>query len=636
MAPPDRSALAEEQAALRRVATLVATAAPAEDLFDEVAQAVATVLGVPRVTLNHHRSDGALVEVASAGVDVAGSTRARPAETSIEVPIVVAGQIWGDISVAARPADRLPAETEQRLHDFTELLGLAISNAESRDALQRLAVDQAALRRVATLVAEGAPADEVYAAVAQEAVDALDLKVAVLVRFDPGPTITVLASVNSDDGFPVGSRFPLDGGASKVIFETGRAARVDTFEGMSGTIAAAAQASGENSSFGVPIIVEASVWGMLAGDGVGPEPLPWDIEPRLRAYTELVATAISNTESRNELRRVAEEQAALRRVATLVAEGAGPDALFSAVVREVARVLDVTTVTLEQREPDGGSVTVARHVREGRHGDSAAEVVLRTPITVGGELWGVIAASAHESTPAHDTEERLHDFAELVGTAVSNATARGELIASRARIVTAGDEARKRIERNLHDGTQQRLVTIGIDLRRLENVVANGGREAGERLAQIRGDVRSLVDDVRELSRGLHPAVLAEAGLGASLRALARRTPFAVELNVDLDDRLPEPIEIGVYYLVSEALTNAMKHSRAASISIHVYLDRGELSVVVADDGVGGAKVSRGSGLEGLADRVAALGGRLALESPPDHGTRLVAALPLNVPVPVD
>ena len=417
MAPPDRSALAEGQAALRRVATLVATAAPAEDLFDEVAQAVATVLGVPRVTLNHHRSDGALVEVASAGIDVAGSTRARPAETSIEVPIVVAGQIWGDISVAARPADRLPAETEQRLHDFTELLGLAISNAESRDALQRLAVDQAALRRVATLVAEGAPADEVYAAVAQEAVDALDLKVAVLVRFDPGPTITVLASVNSDDGFPVGSRFPLDGGASKVIFETGRAARVDTFEGMSGTIAAAAQASGENSSFGVPIIVEASVWGMLAGDGVGPEPLPWDIEPRLRAYTELVATAISNTESRNELRRVAEEQAALRRVATLVAQAPASEELFSAVAHEVATVLNVPGVIVTRYEADGMAVVFGDAFESELSGAEAFfGVGSRAPADPGS-----LAAQVLET---HGTA-RVDDFSTLVGTVGDLARAAG-------------------------------------------------------------------------------------------------------------------------------------------------------------------------------------------------------------------
>ena len=630
MAQPGRSVLAEEQAALRRVATLVAAGAPAEELFDAVAHEVVAVLGIPSVTLNHHRADGSLAVVAS--VDAAAhDSSIHPA---IAVPIVVNGKVWGDISVAADAAEALPAATEQRLQNFTELLGLAISDAESRDALRRLAVDQAALRRVATLVAEGASADEVYAAVAREAVEALDLKVAVLVRFEPGPMITVLASVNSEQGFPVGSRFPLDGGVSQLIFETGRAARMDSFEGMPGAIAAAARASGENSSFGVPIIVEGSVWGMLAGDGVGPEPLPWDIEPRLRAYTELVATAISNTESRNALRRIADEQAALRRVATLVAEGAGPDALFSGVVREVAAVLDAFAVTLARDEPDGASVTVASYVRDpSREHSDEPERRFRTPITVDGEVWGVLSVSSRESAHGDDTEARLHDFAELVATAVSNAAARADLIASRARIVAAGDEARKRIERDLHDGTQQRLVTIGIDLRRLENVVAASGQDAVERLRGIRGDIRSLTEEVRELSRGLHPAVLAEAGLEPSLRALARRTPFFVDVKVDLADRLPEAIEIGAYYLVSEALTNAVKHAQATFASIEVAIAGADLRVCVADDGVGGAKLGRGSGLEGLADRVAALGGRLALDSPPRRGTRLVAVLPIAAPV---
>jgi signal transduction histidine kinase len=670
MAELKRSVLAEEQAALRRVATLVAAGAPAEELFEAVAQEVAAVLGVPSVTLSQHRPDGAVVVVASvdspafpvgsrwpldapsvaarieetgraARIDysnlpgeIAAAARNSSIEAAIGVPIIVDGKVWGDISVAVRAAKALPSETEQRLHNFTELLGTAISNAESRDALRRLAVDQAALRRVATLVAEGASADEVYAAVASEAVEALDLKVSVLVRFDLGQMITVLASVNSEGSFPVGSRFPLDGGVSKLIYDTGRAARVDTFDDMPGAIAAAARASGENSSFGVPIIVEGAVWGMLAGDGVGPEPLPWDIEPRLRAYTELVATAISNAESRDALRQMADEQAALRRVATLVAEGAPPDALFSAVLREVAHVLDVSAVTLERYGADGASVTVGQHVRSSREHSGALERAFRTPITVDGELWGGISVSSPESALAHDTEARLHDFAELVGTALSNATARAELIASRVRIVAAGDEARKRIERDLHDGTQQRLVTIGIDLRRLESVVADGGPEAVERTRQIRGDVRTLVEEVRELSKGLHPAVLAEAGLEPSLRALARRAPFAVDVRVDLDRRLPEPIEIGVYYLVSEALTNAMKHAQATSVSIGVGLDGSNIRVAVADNGVGGAKAGRGSGLEGLADRVAALGGRLALDSPRNRGTQVVAVLPLDIPVP--
>jgi signal transduction histidine kinase len=245
------------------------------------------------------------------------------------------------------------------------------------------------------------------------------------------------------------------------------------------------------------------------------------------------------------------------------------------------------------------------------------------------------AVVSSENPVPVDAEARLQEFTELVATAISNAATRAELIASRARIVAAGDEARRRIERNLHDGTQQRLLALGLDLQAVQAAVASEPDGVQARLAQIELDVESVLEDVRELSRGLHPALLSRGGLGPSLRTLARRSPIHVELEIDTEQRPPESIEIGVYYVVSEALTNAARHSQASEISVTVSIDGAVLRATIEDDGVGGAEATPGSGLIGLVDRVEALGGRFTLESPAGHGTRISIELPLQVEVPV-
>jgi signal transduction histidine kinase len=244
-------------------------------------------------------------------------------------------------------------------------------------------------------------------------------------------------------------------------------------------------------------------------------------------------------------------------------------------------------------------------------------------------------------------ERRLHDFAELVATAISNAANRSELIASRARIVAAGDEARRRIERNLHDGTQQRLIALGLDLQHVRATIPEDPRGADAELAQIEEDAGSILDEVRELSRGLHPPLLSRRGLAPALSALAQACAMPVELQVKLDERPPETIETAVYYVISEALTNAVRYSQASQVSVSVAIElnaeqsaRGiganraatHLHATIADDGVGGADPSVGSGLTGLRDRAEALGGQFALNSPPRHGTTISVALPLGSP----
>jgi signal transduction histidine kinase len=252
------------------------------------------------------------------------------------------------------------------------------------------------------------------------------------------------------------------------------------------------------------------------------------------------------------------------------------------------------------------------------------------PILVEGHLWGlvVVGASGDEPLPP-DAEKQLAAFTELVATAISNATARAELVASRARIVAAGDEARRRIERNLHDGTQQRLIALGLDLQSARAALPEDQRDTSSALVAVEQDLEAILGDLRDLSHGLHPPLLSRLGLGPSLQALARRCPIPVQLAVDLPERPAASVETAVYYVISEALTNAIKYSQASQISVTITSGE-KLEASIADDGVGAADPGNGSGLTGLVDRVDALGGRFALDSPPQGGTRISIELPLE------
>ena len=252
------------------------------------------------------------------------------------------------------------------------------------------------------------------------------------------------------------------------------------------------------------------------------------------------------------------------------------------------------------------------------------------PISVEGRLWGVIGiASGHELPPP--TEARLAGFTELVATAIANAEARAALTASRARIVATTDQTRRRIERDLHDGAQQRLVSLALQLREAQAALPGAG-ELAERLEGAVTEVNGVLEELREIARGIHPAVLTEGGLRPALRALARRSAVPVSLDVQVAGRLPEPVEIAAYYAVSEALTNVAKYAHASAAEVEVAVGGGVLQVDVRDDGRGGADFGRGSGLLGLKDRVEALGGWISLQSTAGAGTIMQIALPLDDP----
>jgi signal transduction histidine kinase len=269
---------------------------------------------------------------------------------------------------------------------------------------------------------------------------------------------------------------------------------------------------------------------------------------------------------------------------------------------------------------------------------SAAEALIRmgirsaagAPILVEERLWGVMIAAWTAHQRASGLEDQIAQFTDLVATAISNAQYRADLAASRARIVAASDQARRRIERDLHDGAQQRLVSLGLALRAAQRAVPAGQAELERELAQISAGLTEVLEELREMSRGIHPAILSLGGLGAALKALARRSPVPVQLDVQVRTRLPEHAEVAAYFVVSEALANVAKHAQASVVRVRVEVREGTLHVSIHDDGAGGADPSRGSGLIGLSDRVEASGGTISISSQPGQGTRITAELPVG------
>jgi signal transduction histidine kinase len=376
----------------------------------------------------------------------------------------------------------------------------------NRSALARLAGEQAALKRVAILVARGTPAEQVFAAVTEEVGRLLGVDMTNMCRYEPGNTMTFVATwAKGNEGFRLGSRWPLGGqNLATLVFETGRSVRIDNYADASGPLSVTAQDTGIRSAVASPIIVEGRLWGMMGAGSRTGRTLPQDSEARLASFTELVAMAIANAESRAELK------------------------------------------------------------------------------------------------------------------------------ASRARIITATDQTRLRIERDLHDGIQQQLVSLLLELRSAEATVPAEMEELRAHHARMERGLDCVLTELREISRGIHPAILSTAGLGPALKTLARRAGLPVELELRNQRRWPEHVEAAAYYVVSEALTNAAKHAHASVVKIDVAEQDAILKLAIRDDGVGGADPRQGTGLAGLADRIEALGGRLEIVSPARGGTSLSIEIPVG------
>jgi signal transduction histidine kinase len=391
------------------------------------------------------------------------------------------------------------------------------------------------------------------------------------------------------------------------------------------------------------------------------------------ALTSLILAAVTaeRTASEHAQQALTAEQTALRRIATLVAGEAASDRVFEQVTVEAAKTLGASGASLARFDGDGTVTFVGGWSDTGRlafpvgsrvpveetgvlaeirstgrperiddYEGRAPEIVERlsnfgygsasaAPIRVGGRVWGALVAAAPPNEPLPPgSERRLADFAELVAQALANADAYRKLAASRVRLVEAGDTERRRLERNLHDGAQQRLVSLALKLRLIQGNLRKNPEAAEGLLAEADSELDHALEELRELARGIHPAVLTDRGLEVAVRALAERAPVPVELTRLPKDRLPESVEAAIYYVVAEAITNVAKYAQATSASVAVERSNGFARVVVSDDGIGGAEPVPGSGLAGLADRVEALGGRLHIESPAGRGTQLTAEIP--------
>jgi signal transduction histidine kinase len=537
----------------------------------------------------------------------------------------------------------------------------------------RLTKEQSALRRVATLVAQSVPRSAIFEAVTREVGLLCGADLARMERYEADGTVTGVAAWSRGiRRLAIGRRFELDGqSVAREVRQAGGPVRLDSFAGTTGSIAEEARALGIRSSVGCPIVVAGHVWGVVAASTRSDAPFPPNTESQIASFTELVATAIENAEARAELRRMADEQAALRRVATLVARGVAHDLVFAAVAQELGQLTDADLTGVFRFESDGtatlmgsrgmsehdlrvgtrltlesssalGSVQAtaqpARHDVDGEIRQRQPEFLSRwdvrsavaSPIIVEGRCWGGIGIASLRGPFSPATEQRIVEFTEIVGTAIANAESRAQLTASRARVVAAGDEMRRRLERDLHDGAQQRLVSLALELRLAQDTVPSELPALRAGIHQAAEDLTDLVDELREISRGLHPAILAEGGLGPALRTLTRRSAVPVTLRVQTESRYPAPLEVATYYVVSEALTNTAKHAAASYAEVSLEERADTLRLRVRDDGVGGAEPQGGSGLVGLRDRVEALGGSIDVVSPIGDGTMIDVSLPIE------
>src|SRR3954447_3435562 len=537
------------------------------------------------------------------------------------------------------------------------------------EELERVADEQAALRRIATLVATGATEADIAAAVSSEVGGLFGAQSASVVRWD-GDTIRVIGSWGPDtDVRPAGTVLSYGGDtlAARVV-ETAAPARIDSAADLKTEFGRQRWAEfGWQASIGAPIVVDRKVWGVVSATRtVLDDPFPPGDEEMLRDFSALVAQAIVNADARSETAALVAEQSSLRQIATLVAAGRPQAAVLDAVTAEAGVLFGADNVTLVRWEgvhdevvvaaawcapgttpavaqslyhPDPGGPTLGvLETGTARRGtESSPErgsvAVIAAPVITSRSLFGALAAarSADHPFPA-GAEVRLRSFADLTAQSIANERARSELRASRARIVRTADEARLRLERNLHDGAQQRLVSVSLALRLVDQMMGADPATARVVLREASNELAAALQELRDLARGLHPAALSEHGLEPALEAVSGRAPFPVRITGVPDERLPAPVEAAIYYVVAESLTNAANRGGASCAPVSLWCFGDVVAVEIADDGVGGASLDAGSGLRGLVDRVEALGGELTVSSPRGAGTRVRAELPFEEP----
>lgn len=689
----------DEQAALLRVAELVARGGPLEELFGVVTDEAAKLLDGTAVTLTRFIGEMELVVLATHGGPAAVGTRiayepdALPDRVrragavvrvddyteqpdvrlaahyglaaAVSVPVAVSGVVWG-MFTATSPATALAAGTEDRLVQFVRLVAAALANIQARADLLAMADQQSALRSVAELAAQAVPAEQVLDAIAQQAARLAGVDFTLLLRYEPDGSSEIVAYDGAPTGFAVGMHASAEGdGSVHRVWRTRRAARVDDLAAAKGRWPEMAARQGYSTSAGVPILIQGELWGAIIVVGRAGT-LPVTIPKQLTDFAEITATAIAAAQSRRQLRALADEQAALRRVAEEVARGADLGVVFSTVAHEASRLLGAPATALLRFDPDDVAVVVAAH-------DSPADLGLRVPshpgtpvghvrtsggpvrvdsfagtplaalaaelgvaagvavpVVVEGRVWGTLTTSTPGAPAPAGTEERLLPFAELAAAAIANAENRAKLTASRARVIATADETRRRVLRDVHDGAQQRLVHAILALKAARDELASG-RSAAALVTEALTNAELANRELRDVVRGILPVSLTSGGLGPGLGSLVADLPLPVDLHVSVP-RLGPQLETTAYFIVTEALTNAVKHAHATRARVVLALESDELTIEVADDGVGGADPALGTGLTGLLDRVEAGEGTFDLTSPLGSGTTLRVTLPTAPP----
>jgi signal transduction histidine kinase len=540
-----------------------------------------------------------------------------------------------------------------------------MTHLENADAeVARAVEEQAALRRVATLIAAGVGGQELIVAVTHEIGRLFRADKANVMRWE-ADTIHVLGDWSTDGSMLEQGRVYQYGGDTITarVVETASPGRVNSRADLNSDFARERwDELGIEASIGAPIILDGRVWGVVtASRRDGNDPFPPQAEHRLGDFSALVAQAIANAEARREMAALIAEQSALRRVATLVAGGRSQKDVLEAITFEVGALFGASSVSFVRWEGvhdevlvvAGWSATRDEGVRAGavQHPSpgSATLAVLETglasrseespdepgsaiaaPVISNAQLVGALTAHRPPGEPfPAEAEVRLRSFADLAGQSISNERAQEELRASRARIVRTADETRQRLERNLHDGAQQRLVSVSIALR-LAVAKMPLSDEARGLITSASEELTLALGELRDLARGLHPSILTDLGLGPALESLARRAPIPCEVVNEIEETLPAQVQAAMYYVVAESLTNVAKYAQASRVDVHASHAEGVARVVVADDGIGGANPDDGSGLGGLHDRVEALGGRLLVESATGQGTRVLAEIPVG------
>ena len=539
------------------------------------------------------------------------------------------------------------------------------------DELERVVDEQAALTRIATLVTTGATVEELAAAVSSEIGALFGAQSASVLRCEDD-TIRVIGRWDADTASVRGRVAVLPYGGDTItarVVETGAPARLDSAADLKTEFGRQRWSElGLEAAIGAPIMVDRKVWGVVgAARTERGDPFPIGDEERLRDFSALVAQAIVNAEARRETAALLAEQSSLRHIATLVAAGSPQAAVLDEVTAEAGMLFGAGSVTLVRWEgvhdevvvlaawsapgstpirpgslyhPDPGGPTlrlletgtVCSGVESSRERGSRS--VIAAPVITARRLFGALTAARADDDPfPAGAEIRLRSFADLAAQAIANERAQAELRASRARIVHTADETRRRLERNLHDGAQQRLLSVSLALRLVEQMLETNPPTAKSVLHPAAEELGEAMRELRELARGLHPALLSDHGLAPALEGVSARSPFPVEITGPPDDqRFPGPVEAAIYYVVSESLTNAAKHASPSIATVVVTSSDDSVVVEIADDGRGGASLEAGSGLRGLVDRVEALGGELTISSPRDAGTLVRAELPLRDP----